>query len=156
VTATGGLAFRLLQRGTMTNEQAAPVRQFPAVRQYMSITPVTIGVDRSIVDAHQTMRAHGIRHLPVLDGGRVAGVVSERDLTLLSSLPGVNPDAVPVEEAMVEDVFLVAADAPIGEVVETMIERKLGSALVGTERHVEGVFTTIDALRALHALLERP
>jgi len=140
----------------MTNESPVPVRQFPAVRQYMSITPITIGHDRCIADAHQMMRAHGIRHLPVLAGGRIVGVVSERDLTLLSSLPGVNPGVVPVEEAMVEDVFLVPADAPIGEVVETMIERKLGSALVGTERHVEGVFTTVDALRALHALLERP
>lgn len=122
----------------------------------MSVTPYTIGRDRSIADAHDLMRAHRIRHLPVLEGGRVVGVVSERDLVLVSSLPGVDARTVPVEQAMVADVFIVSPDAPIAEVVETMIDRKVGSALVGTEERVAGVFTTIDALQALHVLLERP
>ena len=132
------------------------VRQFPTVGQYMSLTPYTTGCDRSISDAHQLMRAHQIRHLPVIDGGQVVGVVSERDLMLISSLPGVDATRVPVQEAMVEDVFVVPPEAPIAEVVETMIRRKLGSALVGTDTHIAGVFTTIDALLALHELLERP
>jgi len=122
----------------------------------MSLTPQTIGCDRSIADAHELMRAHHIRHLPVLDAGRVVGIVSERDLILVSALPGVDARKVPVEEAMVEDVFLVDPDAPIAEVVETMIQKKLGSALVGTEDRIAGVFTTIDALEALHDLLEQP
>jgi len=132
------------------------VHQLPAVRQYMSLTPHTIGCDRSIADAHALMRAHHIRHLPVLEGGAVVGVVSERDLVLVSSLPGVDAGKVPVEEAMVEDVFFVSPDCPVAEVVETMIERKLGSALVGDQGHIAGVFTTIDALVVLHQLLERP
>jgi len=102
------------------------------------------------------MRTHHIRHLPVLDSGRVVGVVSERDLTLVSSLPGVDAGKVAVEEAMVEDVFVVDPDAPIAEVVETMIQKKVGSALVGAGERIVGVFTTIDALLALHELLERP
>jgi acetoin utilization protein AcuB len=59
-----------------------------------------------------------------------------------------------VEEAMVEDVFTVTPEAPIGEVIETMIDRKLGSAVVTRGDRVLGVFTTIDALTALHRLLE--
>jgi len=46
--------------------------------------------------------------------------------------------------------------APIAEVVETMIQKKVGSALVGAGDRIVGVFTTIDALLALHELLERP
>ena len=42
-----------------------------------------------------------------------------------------------------------------GEAIETMIDRKVGSAIVCEGERVLGVFTTIDALRALHALLER-
>ena len=61
----------------------------------MSLTPYTIGCGRSIADAHDLMRAHHIRHLPVLDGGRVVGVVSERDLILVSSLPGLDARTVP-------------------------------------------------------------
>ncbi len=57
---------------------------------------------------------------------------------------------------MVQDVFTVAPDTPIGEVIETMIEKKVGSAIVREGERVVGVFTTIDALQALHRLLERP
>ena len=102
------------------------------------------------------MRENQVRHLPVLDGGRILGVVSERDILLVESLPGVNPTDVRVEEAMVQDVFTVAPDTPVGEAIEQMIQRKLGSAIVCEGERVLGVFTTIDALRALHRLLERP
>ncbi len=101
------------------------------------------------------MVQHQVRHLPVLDGGRIVGQLSERDLFLVESLPNVNPTDVRVEEAMVQNVFTVGPDTPVGEVVETMIERKLGSAVVCEGEHVVGVFTTIDALQALHEALER-
>lgn len=100
------------------------------------------------------MRDNVVRHLPVLDGGKIVGMVSARDLLLIETMPGVNPTEVRVEEAMVQDVFTVAPGTPIGEVVEPMIARKLGSAVIAEGEHVLGVFTTIDALRALHELLE--
>jgi acetoin utilization protein AcuB len=131
-----------------------PVLQYPVVADYMTATPHTIASDRSLATAHRLMREHHVRHLPVLDGGRIVGIVSQRDLLLIESLPGTNPTEVRVEEAMVEDVFMVTPDAPIGEVIETMIDRKLGSAVVTQGDRVLGVFTTIDALTALHRLLE--
>jgi acetoin utilization protein AcuB len=82
------------------------------------------------------------------------GLLSQRDLLLVEAMPGVNPTEVRVEEAMVQDVFTVPRDAPIGEIVETMLTKKLGSAVVDDDGRVIGVFTTIDALRALHELLE--
>jgi acetoin utilization protein AcuB len=101
------------------------------------------------------MRSAGIRHLPVVEKGVVVGVLSARDLLLLESLPKVDPHEAHVYEAMIRDVYAVSPDAPLGEVVETMIERKLGSAIVVDALDVVGVLTTIDALRALHELLER-
>jgi acetoin utilization protein AcuB len=134
-----------------------PVRQYPTVKEFMTPSPLTIAPTQSLAEAHKVMREHQVRHLPVLDGGHVVGMVSQRDLFLVESLPGATPNEVQVEEAMVEDLFTVAPDAPIGEVVEQMIEKKLGSAIVreADGDKVLGVFTTIDALRALHHLLER-
>jgi acetoin utilization protein AcuB len=120
----------------------------------MTPAPQTIGPTRSLAVARRMMQEHGIRHLPVLDGGRIVGLLSERDLFLVESLPNVNPTDVRVEEAMVQEVFTVQPDTPIGEVVEQMIARKLGSAVVCDDDRVVGVFTTIDALGALHELLE--
>ena len=122
----------------------------------MTDGPHTVGPTRSLAVARRMMLDQSIRHLPVLDGGKIVGLLSERDLLLVESLPGVNPTDVRVEEAMVQNVFTVEPETPVGEVVETMIERKLGSAVIVEAERVIGVFTTIDALRALHDLLERP
>ena len=134
----------------------AAVHQYPVVRDYMTPSPHTIGRSASLSTARHTMQLHHIRHVPVLEAGRIVGVLSERDLFLVETLPGVNPADVPVEAAMVQDVFTVAPDAPIGELIEDMIDRKPGSAIVCEGDRVVGVFTTIEALRALHERLERP
>jgi acetoin utilization protein AcuB len=134
---------------------AEPVHQYPEVREYMTAAPHTIAPTTSLSRAIKTMRDHQVRHLPVVEHDRVIGMLSQRDILIMESLPGVNPTEVRVEEAMVRDVFIVAPDTPIGEVVETMIERKLGSTVVSDDERVLGVFTTTDALRALHDLLER-
>jgi acetoin utilization protein AcuB len=141
---------------SLTGHSSIPVRQFPVVRQWMTPSPLTIARDRSLAAARELMRAHDVRHLPVLAAAHLVGLLSERDLLLVESLPGVDPGAVRVEEAMVQDVFKVAPDDPIAEVVETMIERKVGSAVVMEGDHVVGVFTTMDALVALHERLEQP
>jgi acetoin utilization protein AcuB len=137
------------------NPVAAPPRahQYPTVRQDMTPAPVTIGRNRSLATAREVMLGHQVRHLPVLDGGRIAGLLSERDLLLVESLPGVNPTNVLVEEAMVPAPYTVGPDAPVAEVVETMMNAKIGSAVVTEGDQVAGVFTSIDALRALSDLL---
>jgi acetoin utilization protein AcuB len=127
--------------------------QFPTVRQYMTPMPCTVGRDATLAVARKAMLAHSIRHLPVLDGGQVVGLLSERDLFLVETLPGVDPAAVRVEEAMVANPFVVSPDASVADVVEWMVEHKLGSAIVCEWERAVGVFTTIDALRALSDLL---
>jgi len=130
------------------------VRQFPTIRKYMTPGPHTIGRTRSLAAAQDMMREHRIRHLPVLESGQIVGLVSQRDLLLVETLPGVSAEDVRVEEAMVTDVVTASPEAPIGEVIETMLARKIGSVVVTDHDRVTGVFTTIDALRALHELLE--
>jgi acetoin utilization protein AcuB len=121
----------------------------------MSASPRTISPGSSLATAHRLMRSLGIRHLPVMEKGVVVGILSARDLLMLETLPKVDPAEARVYEAMIRDVFVVAPEAALGEVVQTMIERKLGSAVVADGPHVVGVLTTIDALRALHELLEQ-
>jgi acetoin utilization protein AcuB len=142
--------------GTTTSGDSLPAtRQYPVVRQFMTASPHTISRRQSLAEARRLMLDFHVRHLPVTDEGHIVGLVSERDLLLVESLPGTKPTEVRVEEAMVSDVFAVGPDAPIGEIVAVMIARKLGSAVVVEADRVMGVFTTIDALGALHQLLER-
>jgi acetoin utilization protein AcuB len=125
------------------------------IEAHMTKSPQSIGVEQMLSQAHAVMREHRIRHLPVLHGGKLVGVLSQRDLHLIEALSDVDPTQVRVEEAMAGAPFAVAPDALLAEVVETMAEKKYGSAVVMKGEQVVGVFTTVDALRTLAALLGR-
>jgi acetoin utilization protein AcuB len=99
------------------------------------------------------MRSHKIRHLPVLEGGKLVGIVTERDLHLVETLRDVDPAKVTVEEAMSENVYAVQPDTALDVVAEALAEHKYGSAVVMQNAKVVGIFTTNDACRALSELL---
>jgi acetoin utilization protein AcuB len=125
------------------------------VDRFMTVNPVAITSDRTLAEAHRLMREKGIRHLPVVDDGRLVGLVSQRDLYLLETLQGVNPDEERVEEAMTAEPYTVAPDAALEDVAHEMAEHKYGSAVVLERGAVVGLFTTVDALRALASVLRR-
>ena len=125
------------------------------IQRYMTVNPIVISSQRTLSEAHQTMREHGIRHLPVVDAGRLVGVVSQRDLYLLGTLHGVDATSETVEEAMTPEPYTVPPDASIEEVAREMAQHKYGSALVVDRGAVVGIFTSIDGLRALSSVLRR-
>ena len=125
------------------------------IRKFMTHPVHTIGAQQPLAEAHRMMNAYGVRHLPVRSGGALVGLVSQRDLHLIETLRDVDPAQVSVEEAMSQDVLSVDVEVPLREVAHRMVERKLGSALVTERGDVVGIFTTVDALRALEALCAR-
>lgn len=128
-------------------------RTVPRIESYMTTAPHTIGADQPMARAHELMREHRLRHLPVLAASRLVGIVTDRDLHMVETLDDVDPRSVRVEEAMSQDVYAVAPDAPLDEVVHDMAAHKYGSAVVVERDHVVGIFTTVDACRALADLL---
>jgi acetoin utilization protein AcuB len=122
------------------------------IRNFMTPTPLTIGRAQTLAAAHILMRARRVRHLPVLDGGKLVGLVSQRDLHLVETLKDVDPTAVLVEEAMSEAPYTVGPGTPLAKVAETMVRRRYGSAVIVERGRVVGMFTTVDALRALSAV----
>jgi acetoin utilization protein AcuB len=100
------------------------------------------------------MRAWGIRHLPVLEAGKLVGVLSQRDALFVETLRDVDPTKVPVEDAMSSDVYIVGPDAPLTEVAGEMADHKYGCAVVTDGPRIVGIFTTVDALRALIGIAE--
>ena len=123
------------------------------IRELMTADPCCIQREEPLRNAHRLMRVRKVRHLPVLHGEHLVGLVSERDLFLLETVRSVDPEKEPVEEAMTEDPFAVAPDANVREVLEEMLAKRYGSAVVVERGRVVGIFTRADALRALHQLL---
>jgi acetoin utilization protein AcuB len=127
----------------------------PPISRYMTRQPWTIERSATLTAAHQLMRDHAIRHLPVMDAGKLVGIVSERDLHLIETLPDSDPDEVTVDDAMTETVYVAAPTDDVSEVVDRMAAGKLGSAVVMQDQRVEGIFTSIDALQVLSHILRR-
>ncbi len=124
------------------------------VQDYMTSTPHSIGVSLSLSDAANMMRAYKIRHLPVLDGNQLVGIVSDRDIQMVNSMAGVKADDVPIEEAMSQSPYTVASTTPLEVCARHMAKHKLGSAVVvNANNKVVGVFTVTDGMNALADLL---
>lgn len=124
------------------------------VSKYMSTAPKTIGFDQTLEQASDEMRKLRVRHLPVLKGGKLIGVVSDRDLNLVLTFANQETLLLPVEEALTPDPYFTTAEAPLAEVAAKMAEHKYGCALVMEGEKVIGIFTAIDALKALSQILE--
>jgi acetoin utilization protein AcuB len=129
-------------------------KTIPKIQKYMTTAPISIDRQETIASAHRRMREHDIRHLPVTQGDELVGIVSQRDLHLIETLPDVDAEEVTVDDAMTPNPYTVSPDAGLDEVVAEMSEHKYGSALVTQNGKVVGVFTTVDAMRAFAELLQ--
>jgi len=128
-------------------------KSIPAIQKFMTTTPHSIGADQTLAHAHAVMREHRIRHLPVLVGGKLVGMVTDRDLRFIETLRDVDPAKVPVEDAMVTDVYSVDPETPVDEVVREMAQHKYGSVVVMQNQKVVGIFTTVDVCTAFADML---
>lgn len=119
----------------------------------MTTEPCTVDEGLSLADAQDRMSANNIRHLLVSRDGRLVGVLSSRDVSFASSLPGVEAEKIQVGEAMSKAVYSCSKDAPLHEVAWQMEGHRWGCAVVLDGDTVVGIFTTTDALRALRQVV---
>ena len=57
--------------------------RIPPVRDFMTTSPRTIAAQDTMAQAHGMMREARVRHLPVVDGDRLVGVVTAGDMSLI-------------------------------------------------------------------------
>lgn len=120
----------------------------------MTTSPLTLTPNAALEQAHTLMRERHVRHLPVCDGPKVVGMLSDGDLYRAEAIAGVDTDKVMVQDVMVARPYSVSPEAPIDEVVLEMASKKHGSAVVVDNGKVVGIFTATDALTAFAELLQ--
>ncbi len=130
------------------------MKAIPQIQKYMTYVPKTIGSDQTIATAADLMRKLHIRHLPVLRGGKLVGILTDRDVNLILGFKDVDPMKLTVDEALTPDPYFTEPTAPLDEVVTMMAEKKYGCALIVDNKTLVGIFTEVDAFRALAELLE--
>ena len=122
----------------------------PPVRQFMTRIPVEAERCETVQQAARLMEQHQIRHLPVMSGSHLLGVVSQRDILSARLREGDKVDAQPLEHICKTNVLQVGPLTPVDQVAAKMLDQQVSSALVVDGGFVVGIFTTVDALRVIH------
>ncbi|MBI3205227.1 MAG: CBS domain-containing protein [Polyangiaceae bacterium] len=131
----------------------------------MTEDPVTVQSSTPIRKVIATLFESDFRHLPIVDGDQLVGIVSDRDLRAFlapTMLELEKPEEVqkrlsqPVSGVMNADVVSVTPETDLSEVIEQMIDQKVGAVPVvrpGTDELV-GIVSYIDVLRAAQEFFE--
>ncbi len=123
------------------------------VRDIMTTNVVTIPSSTSIADAKRIMGAHRIRRLPVVDKGKLVGIVTEHRLESVSPSKATSLtvwelsyllDKTPVKEIMERSVVTVPPDMTAEESLAVAQSHRLGSLVVVEDGRVVGITTTND------------
>lgn len=128
-------------------------KSIPTVQRYMTTGVLTVQQDATLEHAVSLMKDNQVRHLPVLEGEQLVGLLTQRDVAMAANLNGVDPRVEPVKSAMSPNVLTVSPDSPLDQVALEMAEDKYGSVVVTQHDKVVGVVTTVDICRALGELL---
>jgi acetoin utilization protein AcuB len=119
------------------------------VEEFTTPNPITASEDTGIEELKSIMSAEGIRHIPILRGSAVVGIVSERDIRVVSALALNEKRLVTAGDLMSPDPVTVDAETSLDEVAFQMSSLKIGSVVVNEGNKLLGIFTVTDALNAL-------
>ncbi len=126
------------------------------VRDIMQTKIVTISASDSLSTVEDIMTLGHVRHMPVVRGGKLVGVVSERDLLRisLSKLNDFGKDqrraflyAVEIERVMSAPPVVIWPGASVKEAARMMADRKIGCLPVTDDEELVGLVTETDVLR---------
>jgi len=125
------------------------------VKEVMVKEVATLDVNDELSLANDIMRLGRIRHLPVVDGARLVGIVSERDLfrsSLAQALgySGQTPrevmKTVRIKDIMVQEIVTISPELDLCKAVKMMIDKKIGSLPVVDHDRLVGLITETDIM----------
>lgn len=128
-------------------------RRIPLVLAAMTPFPFAIDAEQSVEAAQAMMNEHGIHHLPVLHHGKLAGIVSARDIALTFDVLDPQPVPLAVWAICSRDPYVVEVDTRLDVVADRLADLHIGSALVTKHGKLSGIVTVTDLCRTLASLL---
>jgi len=120
---------------------------------------ISVDVNDSMQDAAKLIRGHKIKHLPVMENGKLVGIVTDRDLKRASASDVTTLEIhellfliseIKIGDIMTKDPITIPLDCTIDEAAQILLEHKLsGAPVVDDEGQVAGVITQTDIFRVL-------
>jgi acetoin utilization protein AcuB len=138
------------------------VKEIMLVGNHMTQNVLTVQLHTPHRDALDLMRTRKIRRLPVMDGDRLVGIISEKDLLSTAPSPATSLsvyeiytllDKLTMDKIMTHPVVTVGPDCPLQDAAQIMIERRIGCLPVMVSGKLVGIITETDIMRALVRVL---
>ena len=126
------------------------------VRDVMTRNLITVDPETSFTDALKIMRENRIRRLPVLEDGKLVGIVTEKDILYASPSKATTLDVwelhyllnkLKVREIMTRDVVTIQEDTPVEEAAKIMADNKIGALPVVKGNELVGIITETDIFK---------
>ena len=113
---------------------------------------ITVTPEASLATVLHLLNRKGVRHLPVVQYGRLVGIISDRDvksvLALSSGLEGLDHYRT-AEQIMTRDPITIAPTSPVEEAVRLMVSARISALPVVQDTRLTGIVTETDLLRLL-------
>ncbi len=126
------------------------------VKDVMTRNLITVDPETSFTDALKIMRENKIRRLPVLENGRLVGIVTEKDILYASPSKATSLDIwelhyllnkLKIREIMTKDVVTIQEDTPIEDAAKIMVDNKIGALPVMKGDELVGIITETDIFK---------
>jgi len=126
------------------------------VRDVMTRNLITVDPETSFTDALKIMRKNKIRRLPVLEKGKLVGIVTEKDILYASPSKATTLDVwelhyllnkLKIREIMTRDVVTIQEDTPVEEAAKIMVDNKIGALPVVKGDELVGIITETDIFK---------
>ena len=133
------------------------------VRDFMTKDVTTLQDTDSLLDARMVFVRSSFRHLPVLNGRKIVGIVTEHDIRQHSPslLTGVDQEeynrvleTTPITRAMTKEPVTVVPEQPVFEAAQLLYSRRFGCLPVVENGELVGIVTTSDMLRLLVQIIQ--
>ena len=133
------------------------------VRDFMTKDVMTLQETDSLLDARMVLVRSSFRHIPVLNGRKLVGIVTEHDIRQHSPslLTGVDQEeynrvleTTPITRAMTKEPMTVVPDQPVFEAAQLLYSRRFGCLPVVENGELVGIVTTSDMLRLLVQIIQ--
>jgi len=109
------------------------------VRDIMTPDPATLAPKATLGEAATLMKQHDCGSVPVVDGGRLVGIVTDRDIVVRVIAAGKDPKSVPVSEAMTADPVTVGPELSVDEAQRVMADHQVRRLPVVEDGRVIGL-----------------
>ena len=132
------------------------------ISEWMTTAPIAVAPSMPVSKARELMQTKRLRHLLVMEGEQLAGIVTDRDIRLALPSPATSLSIwevnyllarLAVREVMTRSVVTIGPDQPVADAVHLMLKHKIGALPVVKNEQVVGIITGTDLHRAFARML---